>query len=36
MIKNKILLYVANGYTSTLIARYAHIYGLRPVLAGRN
>lgn len=33
--KNKILLYGANGYTGKLIARYAHEYHLQPVLAGR-
>ena len=35
MQKNKVLLYGANGYTGELIARYAHEYDLRPVLAGR-
>jgi short subunit dehydrogenase-like uncharacterized protein len=34
--QNKFLLYGANGYTGELIARYAHEYGLEPVLAGRN
>ncbi|MBC7828528.1 MAG: saccharopine dehydrogenase NADP-binding domain-containing protein [Chitinophagaceae bacterium] len=32
---NRFLLYGANGYTGQLIARYAHEYGLEPVLAGR-
>ena len=36
MIKNKVLLYGANGYTGTLIARYANEYQLQPILAGRN
>ena len=30
------LLYGANGYTGELIARFAHQYGLQPILAGRN
>jgi len=30
------LLYGANGYSGELIARFAHQYGLQPVLAGRN
>lgn len=33
---NSFLLYGANGYTGELIARYAHQYNLRPILAGRN
>ncbi|MBO1347819.1 MAG: saccharopine dehydrogenase NADP-binding domain-containing protein [Hormoscilla sp. GUM202] len=33
---NKILLYGANGYTGSLIARLAVQLGLRPILAGRN
>ncbi|MBC6475350.1 MAG: saccharopine dehydrogenase NADP-binding domain-containing protein [Hormoscilla sp. GM102CHS1] len=33
---NKILLYGANGYTGSLIARLAVQLGLRPLLAGRN
>ncbi len=33
---NKFLLYGANGYTGELIARFAHQYGLQPILAGRN
>jgi short subunit dehydrogenase-like uncharacterized protein len=36
MTKNKVLLYGANGYTGTLIARYAKDYHLQPILAGRN
>jgi short subunit dehydrogenase-like uncharacterized protein len=36
MLQNQFLLYGANGYSGTLIARYAAQYGLRPVLAGRN
>jgi short subunit dehydrogenase-like uncharacterized protein len=32
---NSFLLYGANGYTGELIARYAHEYGLVPILAGR-
>lgn len=32
---NSFLLYGANGYTGTLIAKYAAQYGLQPVLAGR-
>lgn len=32
---NTLLLYGANGYTGTLIARYATQYGLQPILAGR-
>jgi short subunit dehydrogenase-like uncharacterized protein len=35
MIKDKILLYGANGYTGTLIARYAKDFQLQPILAGR-
>jgi len=30
------LLYGANGYSGELIARFAHQYGLQPILAGRN
>lgn len=33
---NSFLLYGANGYTGTLIARYANEYQLNPILAGRN
>lgn len=33
---NDFVLYGANGYTGELIARMAHEYGLRPLLAGRN
>ena len=33
---NHFLLYGANGYTGQLIARYAHEYGLEPILAGRS
>lgn len=36
MTKNKVLLYGANGYTGTLIVRYAKEYNLQPILAGRN
>ena len=36
MTKHKVLLYGANGYTGTLIARYAKEYNLAPILAGRN
>ncbi|MEO7266244.1 MAG: saccharopine dehydrogenase NADP-binding domain-containing protein [Ferruginibacter sp.] len=36
MQSNSFLLYGANGYTGKLIARYAHIYGLQPILAGRS
>ncbi len=36
MEKNSFLLYGANGYSGKLIARFAHQYGLRPILAGRN
>jgi len=36
MQQNVFLLYGANGYSGTLIARFAHQYGLQPVLAGRN
>lgn len=32
---NSVLLYGANGYTGVLIARYAALYGLQPILAGR-
>ena len=28
-------MYGANGYTGELISRYAHEYGLLPILAGR-
>lgn len=35
MQSNSFLLYGANGYTGTLIARYAAQYGLQPLLAGR-
>jgi short subunit dehydrogenase-like uncharacterized protein len=34
--QNHFVLYGANGYTGELIARLAHVYGLRPLLAGRN
>ena len=33
---NTFLLYGANGYTGRLIAGMAHVYGLEPILAGRN
>jgi short subunit dehydrogenase-like uncharacterized protein len=33
---NRFLLFGANGYTATLIIRYAKNFGLIPVLAGRN
>jgi short subunit dehydrogenase-like uncharacterized protein len=33
---NSILLYGANGYTGTLIARMAAEYGITPILAGRS
>lgn len=33
---NSFLLYGANGYTGTLIARYATQFGLNPILAGRS
>ena len=36
MQQNVFLLYGANGYSGRLIARFAHQYGLQPVLAGRN
>ena len=36
MQQNTFLLYGANGYSGKLIARFAHQYGLRPILAGRN
>jgi short subunit dehydrogenase-like uncharacterized protein len=36
MSQNSFLLYGANGYTGQLIARFAHQYGLKPILAGRN
>lgn len=36
MLKNKVLLYGANGYTGQLIARYAKEHQLQPILAGRN
>jgi short subunit dehydrogenase-like uncharacterized protein len=36
MNEKQFLLYGANGYTGTLIARFAARYGLTPVLAGRN
>ncbi len=35
MLKTKVLLYGANGYTGTLIARYAKDFQLQPILAGR-
>jgi short subunit dehydrogenase-like uncharacterized protein len=35
MLPDTFLLYGANGYTGELIARYAHAYNLRPILAGR-
>ena len=34
--KDKVLVYGANGYTGTLIARHAAEYGIHPILAGRN
>ncbi|MBC7867586.1 MAG: saccharopine dehydrogenase NADP-binding domain-containing protein, partial [Gloeobacteraceae cyanobacterium ES-bin-316] len=36
MHNNSFLLYGANGYTGRLIARFAALYNLRPVLAGRS
>jgi len=36
MDNNKFLLYGANGYTGRLIARFANLYGLQPILAGRS
>ena len=33
---NSFLLNGANGYTGELIARYAHLYDLQPILAGRS
>jgi short subunit dehydrogenase-like uncharacterized protein len=36
MNNKQFLLYGANGYTGTLIARFAAHYGLTPILAGRN
>ena len=36
MQQNSFLLYGANGYSGRLIARFAHQYGLQPILAGRN
>jgi short subunit dehydrogenase-like uncharacterized protein len=36
MAGNSFLLYGANGYTGTLIAKYAAQYDLQPILAGRN
>jgi short subunit dehydrogenase-like uncharacterized protein len=36
MQQNAFLLYGANGYSGRLIARFAHQYGLQPILAGRN
>lgn len=35
MMQDQLLLYGANGYTGTLIARLAETYGIKPVLAGR-
>jgi len=35
MQSNSFLLYGANGYTGSLIAKYAGEYGLQPILAGR-
>lgn len=35
MSDNSFLLYGANGYTGELIVRYAHLYNLVPILAGR-
>ncbi|MVT12403.1 saccharopine dehydrogenase family protein [Chitinophaga tropicalis] len=35
MQQNTFLLYGANGYSGELIARFAHQYGLQPILAGR-
>ena len=35
MQSNSFLLYGANGYTGKLIAKYAALYGLDPILAGR-
>lgn len=36
MEQQSFLLYGANGYSGTLIARFAHEYNLKPILAGRN
>jgi short subunit dehydrogenase-like uncharacterized protein len=36
MSQNSFLLYGANGYTGQLIAKMAHQYGLKPILAGRS
>ena len=36
MKSHQFLLYGANGYTGRLIARFAHLYGLSPILAGRS
>ncbi|MFT3934206.1 MAG: saccharopine dehydrogenase NADP-binding domain-containing protein [Chitinophagaceae bacterium] len=36
MQQNTFLLYGANGYSGKLIARFAHEYGLTPILCGRN
>lgn len=36
MLNHSFLLYGANGYSGKLIARFAHKFGLVPILAGRN
>lgn len=36
MIKDKVLIYGANGYTGELIARFAKDFSITPVLAGRS
>ncbi len=36
MKNDEFLLYGANGYTGRLIARFANLYGLKPILAGRS
>lgn len=35
MQQHELLIYGANGYSGTLIARYATVYNLQPILAGR-
>lgn len=34
--KKEILIYGANGYSGSLIARFAQLYSLQPIIAGRN
>ncbi len=36
MNNEEFLLYGANGYTGRLVARFANLYGLKPILAGRS